>query len=95
MVAVAAANSEAEDGCVPRGTIVGGEVGSNGVRRHHNISLVWRLGGDASIYFCMPSQTKGTAYYVVGGGVLCWWRNTILVAETEAKREVGANLEEV
>ena len=75
--------------------MVGGEVGSDRVRRHFHTGLVWRLGGDASIYFCMPTRTKGTAYYVVGGGVLCQWRNTILVAETEAKREVGANLEEV
>ena len=94
-VAVAAATSEAEDGCVPRGTIVGGEVGSNGVRRHHNISLVWRLGGDAFICFRMPAQTEGTAYFVVGGDMLCRWRRTLFVAEAEAKREVGANYEEV
>ena len=65
------------------------------VRRHCHIGLNWRLGGDADIRFCMPYQTKGSAYYVVVRGVLCRWRNTLSVVEAEAKREVGANFEEV
>ena len=47
--AVAAAASEAEDGCVPGGTVVGGEVGSGGVCRHCNFDLVQASGGDTFI----------------------------------------------
>ena len=75
--------------------MVGGEVGSGGVRHHFHIGLIRRLVGDVVIYFRMPNRTKGTAYSVVGGSVLCQWRHTLLVVEEEAKREVGANCEEV
>ena len=51
-------------------------------------------GGNAVILFCMSSQTKGVAYSVSVGGVLCCWRCTLFVAEAEAKREVGVNCEE-
>ena len=71
---------EEEDGCVPGSAVVGREVGSSRVRWHSN-GLVWRSGGIAVICFCMPDQTEGTAYYVVGGGLLCQWRRTLLVAE--------------
>ena len=92
---MAAAASETEDGCVPRGTVVGGEVCSDGVHRHRHISLVWRSGVDAFILFCIPSQTEGAAYSIVVGSVLYRWRRTLLVAEVEAKRGVDANCEEV
>ena len=69
-------------GCVPGGAVVGGEVSSGGVCRHHCISLVLRSGGDTVICFFMPAQTEG-------GGVLCQCRSTM--KGTEAKREVGAN----
>ena len=75
--------------------MVGREVGSCGVRRHYHIDLVQRSGVDAVICFFNPSQTKGTDYSVVGGGVLCWWRHTLLVAEVEAKMELITNSEEV
>ena len=48
-VAVAAANSEAEGGCVPRGALVGREVISGMVCRHRHIGYVWRSGDDAVI----------------------------------------------
>ena len=85
-LAVAAAALKAEDGYVPGSAVVDGEVGRGGVRHHSHISLVWRLGGDAVICFCMPARTEGTAYSVVGGGVLCRWWRTLAVAEVEAKR---------
>ena len=88
-------DSEAEDRCVPGGAVVGGEVRISGVRRHRHVDLIRRSGGDAVILFCMAAQTEETAYSVVGGGVLCWWRHTLSVAESEAKREVGENCEEV
>ena len=47
------------------------------------------------ICFNMPARTEGIAYSVVGGGVICRWRSTLLVVEAEAKREVDANCEEV
>ena len=75
--------------------MVGGEVSSGGVCRHHRIGVVLRSGGDTVICFFMPAQTKGTAYSGVGGGVLCWWRHNLLVAEADSKKEVGANFEEV
>ena len=75
--------------------MVGREVVSGGVRRHFHIGLVQRSGGDAVICFRMPARTEGTAYSVVGGGVLCRWRHTLSGAEAEAKREVGADYEEV
>ena len=62
--------------------MVCGEVGSGGVCRHCLIVLVWRLGVDAVIYV----QTKGEAYSVGGGGILCQWRRTLSVTEAEAKR---------
>ena len=94
-VAVAAAALEAEDRCAPRGAVVGGEVDSGRVHCHSHIGLVCKSGGDAVICFCIPTRTKGTAYSSVGGGVLCWWCRPLLVAEAGAKREVGANDEEV
>ena len=94
-VAVAEETSKAEDGCVPGGEVVGREVDSGGVRCHRYISLIWRLGGNAIICFHMPAQTEWTSYSIVGGGVLCWWRRTLSVAEVEAKREVDANCEEL
>ena len=94
-VAVAAAASEADYGCVPGGAVVGGEVGSSEVHHHYRISLVQRLGGNAVISFCMIDQTEVTAYSVVGGGVLCWCWHNLLVAEAETKREVGENDKEV
>ena len=39
--------------------MVGGEVVSSGVRRRCHIGLVWWSGGDAVIFFCMPTCTKG------------------------------------
>ena len=80
-VAVSEAASEAENGCFPRGAVVGGEVGSGGVIFHPHISLVWRSGGDAVICFSIPARTEGTSYSVVGGGALCWWWRTLLVVE--------------
>ena len=74
LVAVVAASLEAEDGCITGGAVVGGEVRSGGVCHHHHIRIVRRSGGDAVIFFRMPAQTEGTAYSVVGGGVLCRWR---------------------
>ena len=59
-----------DDGCVTGGAVVGIEARSGGIHHHHCIGLVFNLGGDAVIYFCMPSRTKGESYYV-GGGVLC------------------------
>ena len=46
---VAVADLEAEDGCIPGGVVIGREVSSGGVRRHHHINLVRRSGGDAVI----------------------------------------------
>ena len=62
-VVVAAADPEAEDRCVPGGTVAGIDVGRGRVRCHHTISLFWRLGGDAIICFCMPARTEGMAYF--------------------------------
>ena len=61
LVAAAAAALEAEDICVPRGAVVGGEVDRGGVRCHHCIGLVRRLGGDTVILFHMTARTKGSA----------------------------------
>ena len=94
-IEVAVAALEAEDGCVPGGTVVRGEVGSVGVPRHFRMGLIRRLVGDTVIFYFMPAQTKGTAYSVVGGGVLCWWRRTLLVVEAEVKRGVGEKFGEV
>ena len=94
-VAVAAMALYAEDGCIPGGMVVAGEFRSGKVRCHYSISPVRHLGGDTIIYFRMPSQTKGTAYSVVGGGVLCQMRRTILVAEAEEKIEVGTNFDKM
>ena len=94
-VEVPAAALEAEDGCVPGGAVAGGEVGSSGVRCHHHIGLVWWSVGDAVIRFRMPTQTRRTAYSIVGRGVLCQWRRTLSVVEAEAKSKVGGNCEEV
>ena len=49
VVAVAAADLKAEDGCVPVGAVVDREVGSSGVCCHVHIGLVCWLGGDAVI----------------------------------------------
>ena len=54
-VAVAAAEFEAEDGQLPVGAVVGGEVSSGRIRRHFHISLVWRPGGDAVICFLIST----------------------------------------
>ena len=45
----------------------------------------------------MPARAEVAAYIVIGGGLLCWWRHTLFVAEgkAEAKGEVGANGEEL
>ena len=86
VVAVVMVASKAEGGCVPGDAVVDGEVGSGRVRRNFGIGLVWRSGGDAVICFRMPDQTKGASSSVVGGGVICWWRRTLSVAEAEAKR---------
>ena len=81
--------------------MVGREVSSSGVHRRRYIGLVWRLGGDRVICFCLPTRTKGghnlsVAMHCVGGGCLLYcWKRTMLVAVTEAKREVGKNCEEV
>ena len=48
-VAVTEEALEAEDGCIPRGAVFGGEVGSDRVWCRHHISLVWRSGGDVFI----------------------------------------------
>ena len=48
-LAVASAASEAEVRCVPGGVVVVGEVDSGGVRRHCQIGLVRRSGGDVVI----------------------------------------------
>ena len=58
-VAVATAASEVEEGCVPRGVVVGIEVVNGRVRCHCRISLVWRSRGDAVICFRMPDRTEG------------------------------------
>ena len=78
-VAAAAAALEVEDGCVPRGAVVGGEVGSGGVRRHCHIALVCRSGGQCGrmLLHAHPNQ---------GGGVLYWRKRTLTVMEVEAKR---------
>ena len=69
-VAVASSALEAENGCVPGGAVVGGDVGSGGVRYNFHIGLVRRSGGDAVICFYMTARTEGTAYSAVGKGVL-------------------------
>ena len=79
-VAVVEVALEEEDGCVPRGLVVCGEVGSGRVRHHHHINLVQRTGGNAVICLRMPAQTKGAEYSVVGGGILCQWWCTLPVA---------------
>ena len=48
-----------DDGCIPGGAVVGGEVSSGGVRLPRCIGLVLRSGGDAVICFCMPARTEG------------------------------------
>ena len=68
-VAAAAAALEVEDGCVPRGAVVGGEVGSGGVRRHCHIALVCRSGGNVVVCFYMTIRTKG-GVYSIGGSAL-------------------------
>ena len=73
-VAVVATALEAEDGCVPGGAVIGKEISSGRVCHHHHIGIVWRSGGNAVTCFRMPARTEGTAYSVVGGGVLCQWR---------------------
>ena len=65
---------EAEDGCVPGGAVIGREISSGRVCHHHHIGIVRRSGGNAVTCFRMPAQTKGTAYSVVGVGILCRWR---------------------
>ena len=95
VVAVVEVAFEEEGGCVPRGLVVCGEVGSGRVRHHHHIGLVRRLGGNVVTCFCMHALTGGTAYSVVGGCVLCRWRHTLSVSGSEAKMEVSANCEEV
>ena len=69
-----------------------GDIGASEVS---DICEIRRLGGDIVICFCMPALTKGAAYYVGGGGILCWWQCTLLVAEAEEKSEVGANGDKV
>ena len=49
VVSVTAEASEEEDECAPRGAVVGGEVGSVGVRCHHHIGIVRQLGVNAFI----------------------------------------------
>ena len=56
---VAVAASETEDGCVPGGVVVSGEVGSGGVRCHHHIRLVQRSGGYAVIAFACQPKPRG------------------------------------
>ena len=81
--------------------MVGREVSSIGVHCCRCIGLVWRLGGDRVICFCMPIRTKGgnnlsVAMHCVGDrGLLYCWKRTMLVAVTEVKREVGKKCEEV
>ena len=90
-----AAALEAEVRCIPRGTVVGGEVVSGRVCRHCHIGLVLQSGGDAVICFSIPARTKGTTYSIVGGGLIFQWRRTISTSEAEANREFGKNSEEV
>ena len=85
-VVVAAVASEAEKEFFPGGVVVGGEISSNRVCSHHHINLIWISGGETDICFRISTQTKGVAYSVGGGGVLCWWRHTLLMVEAEAKR---------
>ena len=47
------------------------------------------------ILFCMPARTKGAAYYVVGGGVLCLWQSTLFVEKVGMKREFGESFGEM
>ena len=70
---VAMVEKKAEDGYIPVGAVVGGEVFSGGVRFHCHIGPGRRSGGDAVVCFCMPAQTKGTEYFVVGGELICRW----------------------
>ena len=95
VVTAAEVASEAEDGSVPGGALVGREVRSVGVHHHCCIDLAWRYRGDVVIFFCMSAQNVEAAYPVSSGGVLCQWRRILSVAEAEEKREVGANFEEV
>ena len=44
------------------------------------------------VCFHMPEKSEGM-YYSVGGGILCQWQLTMLVAKLEAEREVSANCE--
>ena len=86
---------EAEDDFFPKCAVVVGYFGSCRVPFHRFIGLVWKLGGNTVIFFCMTAQTRGGAYYIGGGGVLCWWRCTLFLEDTEAKGEVGLICEEV
>ena len=58
-----------DEGCVPRGAVVGREFGSSGVRCRCRIGLVRRSGGNGVILFQIPARTKGAEYFV-GGGAL-------------------------
>ena len=78
------------NGYVPSGTVVGRDQ-RGWQRQGTSQSVYWThsvVGGKHSnmIWHVCLNQ---------GGGVLYWWRNNMLVAVAEAKREVGANCEEV
>ena len=57
--------------------------------------LVERLSGDKGLVSGWGRRVINLSYAYLGwgGGVLCWWRRNL--SEAEAKREVGANDEEV
>ena len=59
--AAPAAVSEEEEGCVPVGAVVGGEVISSGVRRHRFHRPRSAVGGRRGLSFRMPAQTGGGA----------------------------------
>ena len=65
--------------------MVGGEVGSGGVVCPCHIGLVWQSGSNTVIY----DETEGDVYSICGGGILCWWQQTLLVMEAEEKRVSG------
>ena len=44
--------------------MVGVDVGSGGIHHRCCIGLARRLGGNVDIFFRMPSQTEGEAYYM-------------------------------
>ena len=77
------------------GAVVGGEVGSEGVRFCCCIGPVCRLRGNAVICFHMHSQTDKAEYSVSGGDVIYRWWSNLSVKEAEAKIEVGGNCGEV